>query len=227
MVALFVLAMILTAVLIEYVRTKKIEQPAEAAKPALADRFVVPRGFFLGKGHTWAELLTDGSVRIGADDFVQKLVGSVDGIEIIPTDGEIRKGAPLFRLRKRGRVLTILSPVSGRIVETNSSVLNHPAAVNRDPYVRGWIAVIEPTDISADLKFLAVAGEATDWLRKEVSRFRNFIKEQASKMLGEEQYATVGITLLDGGIPISGVMEKTDEQTWLAFEEQFLRDRSN
>ena len=223
MVAIFVMATIITAVAIEYFRTRKA---APATAPvALPERFVIPRGFFLGKGHTWAELLTDGSVRIGADDFLQKLVGTVDKIEIIPTNNEVRKGEPLFRLQKGNRVLTIPSPISGTISELNETVLTHPQAINRDPYLAGWIAMIEPNNISTELKLMSVADEATQWLRNEISRFRNFIKDQAVKMLGEEQYATVGVTLLDGGFPMTGVLEKTDDATWKAFEQNFLTEQ--
>ena len=225
MVAVFVLATIIAAVAIEYFRTHRVTQSVPASR-STADRFVVPRGFFLGKGHTWAELLTNGEVRIGADDFLQKLVGSVDSIEFLPTDGNVQKGQPLFRVRKENRTLTVNSPISGRIVELNNTLMKHPGALNADPYLAGWVALIEPTNIGAELKLMSVADEATKWLRGEVSRFRNFIKDQASKMLGEEQYAAVGVTLLDGGTPMTGVLEKTDAATWAAFEQDFLRDQN-
>lgn len=225
MVAVFVLATIIAAVAIEYFRTRRVAQPAPEARAA-ADRFVVPRGFFLGKGHTWAELLTNGEVRVGADDFLQKLVGSVDSVEFVPADGQVKKGEPLFRLRKENRVLTILSPITGKIVEVNRSLAKHPGVINSDPYLAGWVALVDPTNIGAELKLMSVADEASKWLRGEVSRFRNFIKDQAAKMLGEEQYAAVGVTLLDGGTPMAGVLEKTDAETWSAFEQNFLREQN-
>jgi hypothetical protein len=91
--------------------------------------------------------------------------------------------------------------------------------LHQDPYVAGWVAVIVPKNISTELRLLAIADDAAKWLRKEVSRFRDFIKEQAQ--IGVP--APAGVTMLDGGAPLSGVLEQFNENTWNAFQKEFLK----
>jgi glycine cleavage system H protein len=224
MVALFVLVTILLFVLVDVV-VQRVQRRKEALAPTpvkvpMADRFLVPRGYFLSRGHSWIELLFSGNARIGIDDFVQKLVGTIDGIRVAPVRSEIRKGEPLFTISREGRTLSIPSPLSGRIVEVNSELLRQPAALNSDPYVSGWGVVIEPTALASELRLLSIADGAALWLRGEVTRFRNFIKESALRMTASP--LPVGVTLLDGGTPVAGVLRMTDEKTWKDFQQEFL-----
>lgn len=224
MVALFVLVTILLFVLVDVFvqrsqRRKEVLAPTPV-KAAVADRFLVPRGYFLSRGHSWIELLFSGNARVGIDDFVQKLVGTIDGIRVAPVRTEIRKGEPLFTISREGRTLSIPSPLSGTIVEVNSELLRQPAALNSDPYVSGWGVVIEPSALASELRLLSIADGAAQWLRGEVTRFRNFIKESAARMTAVPLPA--GVTLLDGGTPVAGVLRMTDEKTWKDFQQEFL-----
>lgn len=224
MVALFVLASILLFVLIDlFVQRVQRRKEALAPRPVkvpVADKFLVPRGYFLSRGHSWIELLFSGNARVGVDDFVQKLVGTIDGLRVAPVDSQIAKGEPLFTISREGRTLSIPSPLSGRIVEINSELLRQPSALNSDPYVSGWGVVIEPTALASELRLLSIADGAASWLRGEVTRFRNFIKESASRMSASPLPA--GVTLLDGGTPVAGVLRMTDEKTWKDFQQEFL-----
>ena len=38
------------------------------------------------------------------------------------------------------------SPVTGSVVEVNQDLEEHPEFLNKDPYGRGWIAVLELSD---------------------------------------------------------------------------------
>ncbi|MGB2870114.1 MAG: hypothetical protein WBD36_16825 [Bacteroidota bacterium] len=224
MVAIFVIATILTCIGIEIAldrvaRRKHATVPARAVQAA--DRFLIPRGYFLSRGHSWVELLVNGNARIGLDDFVQKLVGTVDTIVTPTPNAQVKKGEKLFTIRQGERTLTFLSPLSGRIVEVNPTLPLEPGVLKQDPYVSGWVAVIEPTNLAQELKPLAVAEDALQWLREEIRRFRNFVKEQVSLPV-PGALAPANVTLLDGGMPLAGVLQQTDGKTWQAFEREFL-----
>lgn len=224
MVALFVLASILLFVLVDLlVQRAQRRKEALAPKPVripVADRFLIPRGFFLSRGHSWIELLSSGNARMGIDDFVQKLVGKIDGVRVAPVQSQISKGDPLFTISREGRTLSIPSPLSGKIMEVNAELLRQPAALNTDPYVSGWGVIIEPSSLANELRLFSIAESAASWLRKEVTRFRNFIKDSASRMAAGPLPA--GVTLLDGGTPVAGVLRMTDEKTWNEFQHEFL-----
>jgi len=222
MVAIFVVATIALFVLIDIFlqRREKASQSAvpAAAKMSVHDRFVIPRGYFLSPSHSWAELLFDGNARIGIDDFVRKLLGRVDAVEVAPVNAAVKKGETLFTIRQGGRTLTIPSPLSGKIVGVNSELKTSSATLHADPYVSGWVAIIEPNSLASELKLMKIAEDAAQWLKKEISRFRNFIMDSSSR----NELAPAGATLLDGGLPLSGVLEHTDPRTWEAFQKEFL-----
>jgi len=224
MVALFVLLTIAVFVLIDFFvqrAARRREAPAlQAERPSLLDRFVVPKGYFLSRAHAWIEVLASGKTRIGIDDFVQKLVGAIDSVSLVPVGSTVRKGQTLVTLRQGGRSLTIPSPLSGTVKEINQSLLEDAASVNTDPYGSGWIAVIEPSALGSELPSAAISGGAVTWLRSEIARFRDFINEYALRSDAEPRLA--GATLLDGGVPVAGILGMTDNRTWERFEREFL-----
>jgi glycine cleavage system H lipoate-binding protein len=219
MVALFVIATILLCVSIELLRNRAKQQravPTVAQIPA--DRFLLPKGFFISKAHTWVELTFAGEARIGVDDFAQKVIGTIERIEVAPLGSEIKKGDTLMTVCHGNRMLSIPAPITGKVLTVNDSLIASPNRLHQDPYIAGWVAVVAPKNISSELHFLTIADEAAKWLRKEVSRFRDFIKVQSQ--IGVPVPA--GATMLDGGAPLNGVLEHFNENTWNAFQKEFL-----
>ena len=46
--------------------------------------------------------------------------------------------------------ISIASPASGQVIETNLEMELEPDVTNSDPYRAGWLAIIEPDDWPAD-----------------------------------------------------------------------------
>lgn len=220
MVALFVVATILLCVGIELLRDRaKKRSLVLASSQVPADRFLLPKGYFISKAHTWVELTFAGEARVGVDDFAQKVIGTIERIEVAQLGSEIKKGDTLMTVFHGNRMLSIPAPITGKVLTVNDSLLASPNRIHQDPYIAGWVAVVAPKNISAELRFLTIADEAAKWLRKEVSRFRDFIKAQSQ--IGVPIPA--GVTMLDGGAPLNGVLEQFNENTWNAFQKEFLK----
>jgi glycine cleavage system H lipoate-binding protein len=219
MVALFVIATILLCVGIELLRDRTKQRSAvPMTAPLPADQFLLPKGYFISKAHAWVELTFAGEARIGVDDFAQKVIGTIERIEIAPLGFEIKKGDTLMTVYHGNRMLSIPAPITGKVLTVNESLLASPNRLHQDPYLAGWVAVITPINISSELHFLVIADEAAKWLRKEVSRFRDFIKLQSQIGIP----VPAGATMLDGGAPLNGVLEQFNEKTWNAFQKEFL-----
>jgi len=192
----------------------------ELLLPALqAERFALPGGIFFHRGHTWANLLFSGQVKVGADDFLQKLLGRVDGVTLPPVGAEVKEGQPFAVLRQAGRSLTLLAPVNGVVCAVNQEVGKAPSLLKRDPYTRGWLVAIQPGDLGANLAGLVVGEKALGWLRSELGRVREFLVEA----LAAHRDALVGATAADGGLSADGLLERLDDDTWAAFESRFFR----
>src|SRR3970282_2624056 len=58
--------------------------------------FNVPAGIFVSRNHTWVNIEMNGTARIGIDDFVRKIIGTIDQVALPKLNKEIEKGDPLF-----------------------------------------------------------------------------------------------------------------------------------
>jgi len=219
MVALFVLATILICITIDYL-VQRAQKKREVYQPQVvlsSESFILPRGYFFSKAHTWLELLFSGKVYVGVDDFISKVLGKVDAIEILPLVEKVKKGEPIFKIKQGARELTFLSPVTGKITAINPNILESPETILKDPYLNGWILMIEPEDVASEVKNLLIGSEASRWLKNEIKRFREFISREAPKFS-----PTLEPTLADGGLVIKGVLQNVDEKTWEKFEKEFI-----
>ncbi len=221
MVAIFVIATVFACLAIELIRQRVAERklaPAPARPVATPERFLLPRGFFIGRGHAWVELMFSGHARVGIDDFAQKVIGTVDRLEVVPLNTSVRKGDVVARIAHGGRTLSIASPISGKVLRVNEDLLHAPDHIHKDPYVAGWLLEILPDNVGPELKSLSIADEAAQWLRLEIARFRDFVQGQISAA----SPLPAGATMLDGGMPLRGALEQFNENTWQAFQKEFL-----
>jgi glycine cleavage system H protein len=51
-------------------------------------------------------------------------------------------------------VAEILSPLSGEVLGFNKVLFSDPSIINREPYSRGWITIIRPTNLDDELEKL-------------------------------------------------------------------------
>lgn len=219
MVALFVLATILICITVDYL-VQRAQKKREVYQPQVVlstESFVLPRGYFFSKAHTWLELLFSGKVYVGVDDFISKVIGKVEAVEILPLGEKVKKGDPIFKIKQGNRELTFLSPVTGKITAINPSILESPETILKDPYLNGWIVMIEPEDVASEVKNLLIGNEASQWLKNEIKRFREFISREAPKFS-----PALEPTLADGGLVIKGVLQNVDKETWEKFEKEFI-----
>lgn len=225
MVAIFVVATIVVFLVIDYfVQRAEKRKVAQAVPVSSQARFVIPKGYFFGRGHTWVEILENNLARIGLDDFSQKIIGRIDDITFTPAGSEVAKGDKLFTIRQADKTLSFKAPISGRVVSFNDELTQSPDVLRKKPYSDGWVAMIEPRDIDKETKLLSRGDEAAQWLKEEIKRFRNFITAQGAGNVLSPSPALAGMTLMDGGTPVDGVMEHSSKTTWQEFENDFLTD---
>ncbi len=235
MVALFVVltfaAFILVDIVVQKVQYARARQTAgvyEMANgvqtgqwaPAFAgvnpSEFRLPNGVFLAPNHTWAKIEEDGKVQIGLDDFVQKIVGKIDRIELVNPGQEVKAGDKLIKIVQDGRTLYLKSPVNGRVAMVNRDLEADPEKVKIDPY-KAWAIEIEPANLAKDLRNMKIAETAKHWFKKELQRFKEFVAVEVSG-----HNALVGQTAQDGGIPVDGLLARLEDDAWKKFQEEFV-----
>jgi glycine cleavage system H lipoate-binding protein len=183
------------------------------------DRFILPGGLFFHRGHTWVNLLFSGQVKVGVDDFLQRLLGRIDAISLPPVGLEVRQGQPFVTIRQGGRTAILTAPVDGVVCAVNAELPRAPYILKRDPYTRGWLVALQPTDMAANLPRLTVGKTALTWLKAELTRLQEFLHVT----LTIKRDALLGATAADGGLLADGLLEHLDDETWAEFHSRFLR----
>lgn len=104
----------------------------------------IPENLKYTKDHEWAQI--DGNIAtIGITDHAQSSLGDVVFLELPPIGRllEIHKTFGVVESIKA--VSDLFSPVSGKVIEINNEAVNEPAAVNKEPYTKGWMIKVEMT----------------------------------------------------------------------------------
>ena len=67
----------------------------------------------------------------------------------VTTEGETLEAGEVFgTIEVVKTVSDLFLPVGGEILEVNPELEEHPELVNQDPYGKGWLVRIRPTDVS-------------------------------------------------------------------------------
>ena len=97
--------------------------------------------------HEWVGK-EDNLVSVGITDWAQGELGDIVFVELPEVGAEVITGEPFGTIEAVKAVSELYSPVTGKVVEVNSSLDDDPMTINRDPYGEGWMVKIELTDNS-------------------------------------------------------------------------------
>ena len=100
------------------------------------------------KEHEWVRL--DGDIAtVGITDHVQEQLGDVVFVELpeIGRDVTVEEACAVVESVKAAS--DIYAPLTGKVVETNQSVIEDPSLVNSDAEGEGWFFRIEIDDTDA------------------------------------------------------------------------------
>lgn len=99
------------------------------------------------KDHEW--VVVDGDVAtIGITEFAQDQLGEVVYIDL-PGEGDtVSAGETFGEIESVKSVSELFAPVTGEIVEVNSSLDDSPETVNQDAHGDGWMIKVRMDDAS-------------------------------------------------------------------------------
>ncbi len=145
--------------------------------PAIAEilkegEYCVPGGAFVSPGHAWARIDPSGQVWTGLDDFARKALGKVERVELPAAGTRVRRGDPLFTVRRGAESLKVLAPVSGEITQVNEALQRQPHLVVLSPYDRGWTCLVRPAELNDELQGLRIGRPVVAWYQDEIQRLR-------------------------------------------------------
>jgi len=80
---------------------------------------------------------------VGVTDYAQSQLKDVVYVEMPEKGSSFKKGDSLGVVESVKTVADLYSPITGKIVETNTGLKDHPQFVNEDPYGKGWMVKME------------------------------------------------------------------------------------
>jgi glycine cleavage system H protein len=178
----------------------------------------VPQGYFFSRNHTWAYLEKSGNAKIGMDDFLVQITGELKILNLKKPGDAVSKGDILTEISQNGKLLKIYSPLTGLVLNTNPLVLKNPGILNQDPYENGWIYDIRPSKWMKEMSNSYLADKATEWLRLELERFKDFVALSSAKSSPESQI----VVFQEGGELRTNPLSELNSEIWKDFQREFL-----
>ena len=97
--------------------------------------------------HEWAKQEGE-QIRIGISDYAQDQLGDIVFVELPQVGDTFAKGAEFGTIESVKAVSELYMPLGGEIVTINEVLEDAPELVNNEPYARGWMIVLKPSDIN-------------------------------------------------------------------------------
>ena len=105
----------------------------------------IPEDLVYTSEHEWMRI-EGNKAEIGITNHAQNELGDIVYVELPILDDEIDSGEEFGTIESVKAVSPLYMPVSGRIIEVNSELQEHPELVNEDCYDEGWLVRIEITN---------------------------------------------------------------------------------
>lgn len=131
-----------------------------------------PEDRYYHREHMWVKV-ENGKARVGYNDWAQEAAGKLVNLNTRKVGRSVNIGKTLGTVESGKWVGPLKVPLSGTIAELNDEVLKKPSLINEDPYGKGWIAVIEASNLDEELNELIKGSdqEALEaWLNEEKAK---------------------------------------------------------
>ncbi|RLB36116.1 MAG: glycine cleavage system protein GcvH [Deltaproteobacteria bacterium] len=109
------------------------------------EELIIPEDLRYTNDHEWAK--ADGDLIVcGVSDYAQDQLGDIVYVELPQIGDELEQGGQFGTVESVKAVAELYSPVSGEVVEINTTLEDSPQLVNQDPYGNGWMIKIKAKD---------------------------------------------------------------------------------
>ena len=109
----------------------------------------IPQDLQYTRSHEWVRTEGD-TATVGISDHAQDELGDVVFVELPDEGATFDAGESFGTVESVKAVSDVYAPVSGEVVEVNSSLEDAPEKINDDPYGEGWLVKLR-TSGGADL----------------------------------------------------------------------------
>lgn len=143
---------------VDLIKVSKDKYPGTEAFEKVRNEKVKLTSGLKGIGeHSWFMREEDGKVIIGVERPFLYSIGKIQNVYLPSVGDELRQGSVYFQVFSSDlRSESLLSPLSGSVSEVNEALLNQPDIFLEDPYGKGWLIKIIPSNFDEEIKILGL-----------------------------------------------------------------------
>lgn len=113
---------------------------------------MIPKDLKYTKDHEWARV-EGTTITVGITHHAQEALGDVVYVELPKVGTQLTAHQPLGVVESVKAVSDVYSPLTGKVVASNTDLVAAPQGINEDPYGKAWMIKIEVAN-AAELKDL-------------------------------------------------------------------------
>ena len=131
------------------ITTKKFDKELQQ-EVSVTYIFPLDRYYYAGDpGHIWFKPINS-VFEVGFDSFGQQQAGPLLHIRTRPLGKEFPQGAAFGTVESDKWIGPLRLPLTSKLLEANSAVLDNPQLVNSDCY-KSWVIKIKPTELEKEI----------------------------------------------------------------------------
>ena len=130
------------------------------------ENYEVPEGLYYSNDFAWVKVEGD-KVRMGITDYAQKQLREIVYAELPEAGTELTQNEPYGTLESVKAVSDLVAALSGTVEEVNEEVQSQPELLNEDPYEKGWLVIVKPANLQAELANLMDFDKAVEWHKNQ------------------------------------------------------------
>jgi glycine cleavage system H protein len=130
------------------------------------NELTIPEDLRYTEQHEWVTSLDENTVKVGITDYAQDQLGDIVYVDLPQTGDSFEKGEEFATVESVKAVSEVYMPIGGEILAANEALEDSSDLINTDPYNKGWLIEIKPSNLS-ELDKLMTRDAYLDMLREE------------------------------------------------------------
>ena len=122
-----------------------------------------PEDRYYSTEHEWVLANEDKTLYIGITEYAQEELGDLVFVEMPSVGTVVETMGKLGEVESVKSVSDIYCRISGKVIEINQEAVQSPEIINEDPYGKGWLVRLDPSN-PEDLNQLMSASEYETFL---------------------------------------------------------------
>ena len=98
------------------------------------------------ENHIWYQEMPDGNVKLGMTTVATAMAGQLVAFTPKKVGRDVQAGKSCATVESGKWVGPAKSAVGGTVAQVNDELTAKPALANEDPYGKGWLVILKPTD---------------------------------------------------------------------------------